>query len=102
HPRYVSTVDSGNLAGCLLILAQGLREHAASPRASAQLAEGLRDSVLFFREIREDVIRLQAAARERTAALAREIDALDALADAEKRTAPAGVRARLRRGIGAA
>ncbi len=30
HPRYVSTVDSGNLAGHLLILAAGLRELAGS------------------------------------------------------------------------
>ncbi|HLF56915.1 MAG TPA: glucoamylase family protein, partial [Thermoanaerobaculia bacterium] len=34
-PRYVSTVDSGNLAGCLITLAAGLREVA---RASAESA----------------------------------------------------------------
>jgi cyclic beta-1,2-glucan synthetase len=79
HPRYVSTVDSGNLAGCLLILAQGLREHAAAPRAGAEDVEGLRDSIRLFREIREDLVRLQAAARERTAPLARDIDAIEAL-----------------------
>jgi cyclic beta-1,2-glucan synthetase len=38
HPRYVSTVDSGNLAGSLLCLAQGLRQLADEPDA-AQAAE---------------------------------------------------------------
>ena len=31
HPRYVSTVDSGNLAGSLIALAQGLLEHRRAP-----------------------------------------------------------------------
>ncbi len=30
-PQYISTVDSGNLLGCLLTLAHGLREKAESP-----------------------------------------------------------------------
>ena len=30
-PRYISTVDSGNLAACLLVLRQGCREMAQSP-----------------------------------------------------------------------
>jgi cyclic beta-1,2-glucan synthetase len=34
HPRYVSTVDSGNLAGSLLCLAQGLRALAEAPEAT--------------------------------------------------------------------
>ena len=41
HPRYVSTVDSGNLAGSLLCLAQGLRQLADTPGAS--LAAELRE-----------------------------------------------------------
>src|SRR5947207_2399199 len=82
HPRYVSTVDSGNLAGCLMILAQGLRESAAGPRPTGRDEEGLRDSVMFFREIRADLVRLQSAARERTAAVAREVDAVEALISA--------------------
>ena len=32
-PRYVSTVDSGNFAGCLLALAQGCKDAARSARA---------------------------------------------------------------------
>jgi cellobiose phosphorylase len=76
HPRYVSTVDSGNLAGCLMILAQGLRETAQVPRAPEREEEGIRDSAAFFREIREDLVRVQASARERTGGLAREVEAL--------------------------
>jgi cyclic beta-1,2-glucan synthetase len=98
HPRYVSTVDSGNLAGCLLILAQGLREHAAAPAGAGPRQDGLRDSVIFFREIREDLARLQASARERTASLAREVDAIGAagMSPADGAPAPALVEARER------
>jgi cyclic beta-1,2-glucan synthetase len=45
HPRYVSTVDSGNLAGALIALAQGLDEIGASPQTVEQLREGLADTV---------------------------------------------------------
>ena len=38
RPRYVSTVDSGNLAAALIALAHGLREIAAEPRGSRAAA----------------------------------------------------------------
>ncbi|MFL5522256.1 MAG: glucoamylase family protein, partial [Gemmatimonadales bacterium] len=43
-PRYVSTVDSGNLAGVLMALAQGLRQLAATPQSQAQRRDGLADT----------------------------------------------------------
>jgi cellobiose phosphorylase len=44
-PRYVSTVDSGNLAGALIALAQGLQALAQGPRDDEQrLAAGLADA----------------------------------------------------------
>jgi cyclic beta-1,2-glucan synthetase len=43
-PRYVSTVDSGNLAGALVALAQGLRRLADAPQADAQRVDGLLDT----------------------------------------------------------
>src|SRR6185295_3524071 len=43
-PRYVSTVDSGNLAGALVALAQGLRELAGAGDELARSLEGLGDS----------------------------------------------------------
>ncbi|HET9317996.1 MAG TPA: glucoamylase family protein, partial [Vicinamibacteria bacterium] len=55
HPRYVSTVDSGNLAGSLLCLAQGLRQLADAAdgveqpalRGLAERADALLDAMDF-------------------------------------------------------
>src|SRR6185436_17475428 len=44
HPRYVSTVDSGNLAASLMALAQGLNDLIATPQARRQLLEGVIDT----------------------------------------------------------
>ncbi len=44
-PRYVSTVDSGNLAGCLLALKQGCTEMAVAPVVRAEAWDGLGDSI---------------------------------------------------------
>ena len=44
HPRYVSTVDSGNLAASLTAIAQGLATLAVEPQAQAALLEGLVDT----------------------------------------------------------
>jgi len=45
HPLYVSSVDSGNLAGHLLTLAAGLREQADEPIYTPQIFAGLRDTL---------------------------------------------------------
>ncbi len=44
EPRYVSTVDSGNLAGHLLTLAQSCREKARQPLACASALTGIADT----------------------------------------------------------
>ncbi|HYT64883.1 MAG TPA: glucoamylase family protein, partial [Vicinamibacterales bacterium] len=44
HPRYVSTVDSGNLAGALIALAQGLLGLAEHPQTRDQRLAGLADT----------------------------------------------------------
>jgi cyclic beta-1,2-glucan synthetase len=44
HPRYVSTVDSGNLAAALGTLAQGLLQLTAEPQTYAQRLAGLSDT----------------------------------------------------------
>ena len=44
HPRYVSTVDSGNLAGALIALAQGLRTLVGLPQTRLQRLDGLEDT----------------------------------------------------------
>ncbi len=44
EPRYVSTVDSGNLAGHLLVLAQFCRETLNRPLAFSSALDGLKDT----------------------------------------------------------
>ncbi|HLY09838.1 MAG TPA: glucoamylase family protein, partial [Planctomycetota bacterium] len=78
YPRYVSTVDSGNLAGCLMILAQGLRERSAEPELPGGTDQGLRDSTLFFRELRGEAIHLYEPSKEKTARLASAVEDIDA------------------------
>ncbi|HSD88218.1 MAG TPA: hypothetical protein VLB44_11910, partial [Kofleriaceae bacterium] len=50
-PRYVSTVDSGNFAGCLLALAQGCKEVAAAPIVRTVAWDGLADSLALLEEV---------------------------------------------------
>jgi cyclic beta-1,2-glucan synthetase len=45
RPAYISTVDSGNLAGHLLVLRVGLLEASESPIVGPQLLLGVRDAV---------------------------------------------------------
>ena len=45
HPRYVSSVDSGNLAGSLLTLQAGLAELKHQPVLSANALQGLQDTL---------------------------------------------------------
>jgi hypothetical protein len=51
HPRYVSSVDSGNLAGCLLALRQGLLALARHAPARARGLEGLLDTAAVLRRL---------------------------------------------------
>ncbi|RVQ69590.1 cellobiose phosphorylase [Croceicoccus ponticola] len=50
EPRYVSTVDSGNLAVSLIVLASGCREIAASPAFGQQRWDGLDDCLFLLLE----------------------------------------------------
>ncbi|HCI12451.1 MAG TPA: cyclic beta 1-2 glucan synthetase [Gallionellaceae bacterium] len=74
HPYYVSSVDSGNLAGHLLTLAAGLREHADEPIYTPQLFAGLRDTLQILTALSDENTEL-------------------AQLDAELATAPATLRA---------
>ena len=53
-PRYVSTVDSGNLAAMLLTLKEGLRELLQMPILRAERWEGLRDTLGVLSEVLAD------------------------------------------------
>ncbi|MDY6877807.1 MAG: glucoamylase family protein [Chloroflexota bacterium] len=64
-PRYVSTVDSGNLAGCLLALKQGLQDLPHAPVLHWQRWQGLLDTLNVLAEIVE---RLEGLGLEEAAA----------------------------------
>jgi len=50
EPRYISSVDSGNLAGHLLALSNGCRELLEKPFAGGELLSGIRDCIAILRE----------------------------------------------------
>lgn len=50
HPQYVSSVDSGNLVGCLLTLQAGLAALKNQPVLSANAFQGLQDTLRVFAE----------------------------------------------------
>jgi cyclic beta-1,2-glucan synthetase len=50
-PRYVSSVDSGNLAGHLLVLAAAAREMRSRPLVDPESARGIDDALMVLREI---------------------------------------------------
>ncbi|HEY7426134.1 MAG TPA: glucoamylase family protein [Gemmataceae bacterium] len=51
QPRYISTVDSGNLAGCLLTLKQGLLEKIQTPFLGPADVNGLTDTFHVLEEV---------------------------------------------------
>jgi len=59
-PEYVSTVDSGNLAGCLLALKQGCIAAARAPAIRAEAWDGLADSLDLLEEVVESVAKAPA------------------------------------------
>ena len=69
NPRYVSTVDSGNLAGSLLTLASGLEQLDSTPLSGRQLVMGIADTLGVVAET------LQSANPDQTSAEVREITA---------------------------
>jgi cyclic beta-1,2-glucan synthetase len=50
RPRYVSTVDSGNLLGCLWAMSQGVQELAHEPLIDASALRGLQDTLALLEE----------------------------------------------------
>ncbi|PWU25514.1 MAG: hypothetical protein C5B48_00915 [Candidatus Rokuibacteriota bacterium] len=50
EPRYVSTVDSGNLAGHLIVLEQACREMIHAPVLVAEAFSGIEDALLLARD----------------------------------------------------
>ncbi len=80
HPRYVSTVDSGNLAIALIVARRGLEELADAPPLPPRWREGLRDTAEVLREALA-AARPGEAPAELAATLERQIAELDAVAE---------------------
>ncbi len=53
-PRYISTVDSGNLAGHLIVLGNSCRELVHKSVVDARMFTALKDTILFLRESMAD------------------------------------------------
>jgi cyclic beta-1,2-glucan synthetase len=70
HPRYVSTVDSGNLAGALIALAQGLLALEDKPQTRAQRLGGLADTA-FLLAAASASVKSETASREAITAVNR-------------------------------
>jgi cyclic beta-1,2-glucan synthetase len=69
-PRYVSTVDSGNLAAALVTVACACEEVLAAPVVRFERAAGIADAVAVLREVVEGIQRGIASARGREVARA--------------------------------
>ncbi|MGH8183401.1 MAG: glucoamylase family protein, partial [Rhodanobacteraceae bacterium] len=75
-PRYVSSVDSGNLMGCLLVLANSLEHGDGEPLVSRTLGGGLRDTA---RILGEQLPAVEASDPHANLALAATLEELDTL-----------------------
>jgi hypothetical protein len=62
-PRYISTVDSGNLVGDLLVLRQGLLEIPTDPVLSKNFAEGLSDTLTLLSDVLMTTERIRKGSR---------------------------------------
>jgi cyclic beta-1,2-glucan synthetase len=76
NPRYVSSVDSGNLAGHLIAVKHACLEMIDQPLPARTALDGIEDAVLL---IRESARALEAGRRPRTVARHRLDEALDAV-----------------------
>ncbi len=76
-PRYISTVDSGNLAACLVILRRGLLDLMDASSLTPAVIAGLRDTVAAAREVLSKVERFWDTA-EAESVCRRLVEALDA------------------------
>ncbi|MGO8697439.1 MAG: GH36-type glycosyl hydrolase domain-containing protein [Limisphaerales bacterium] len=83
-PLYVSSVDSGNLAGHLLTLSAGLREQGGDPLLPATVFAGLRDTVKVLRGLAREnstLTQLEAALEKAPSSLRLRMAALQEAAE---------------------
>jgi cyclic beta-1,2-glucan synthetase len=79
HPRYVSTVDSGNLAGALLILGEGLRRMACDGQDEAALCAAQGDAAGLLLRALAALAKADPARRQACDALGREVKEIQAV-----------------------
>jgi cyclic beta-1,2-glucan synthetase len=79
HPKYVSTVDSGNIAGHLIVVAQACREMAKLPVKPASRVAGARDSFDLACEALDALTRRLRAPSANMKRLREALDAINAL-----------------------
>ena len=75
-PLYISTVDSGNLAGHLIALTQGCRELARRPPSAHEVLDGIRDAL---QPVLDSVAESQLRPRTETVTALQVREALDAM-----------------------
>ncbi|MGA9570533.1 MAG: glucoamylase family protein, partial [Candidatus Acidiferrales bacterium] len=80
-PKYVSTVDSGNLAANLLVLGNGCREIIREPFAASRPFAGVADALQLLREALEDIADTQRTHIVTRKQLANALDSLAAALD---------------------
>jgi len=80
HPRYVSTVDSGNLAGALFTLSEGLRRVAREPQPPAGIVAGIVDTAELLQRSLDAVAGAPPPLSERLSALVIEAQSVHRLA----------------------
>ncbi|WHH60301.1 glucoamylase family protein [Petroclostridium sp. X23] len=75
RPRYISTVDSGNFIGYLMVLRQGIEEYLSKPLVHFSLAVGLEDTMMLLMDEKEgldvDTRFLHETAQEKNISLAK-------------------------------
>jgi len=79
HPRYVSTVDSGNLAGALLIVAEGLRRIAGEGQDETALCAAHGDAVALLARSLGALARADASRKPACEAVEREVKAIQSI-----------------------
>lgn len=92
EPRYVSTVDSGNLAGHLIVVRQACLEFANTPPDSGMARQGVRDTLRVLREIAAENAGERRGAVVPFRELDQQIEELDELLKGSRNNVPAGQR----------
>ena len=91
-PIYVSTVDSGNLAGHLIAVAQACHERMQRPLFGPEILEGIRDALELLRESQEEAERPRRTQTVTEAHLREAAEAMEAALEDPPTSLPGWVR----------